>query len=100
MKTANYLNVQITNKEINDNVNFEGSDLRIYSLNTKKVGYGHFQLSLQVELDDEPMIFSEVTTDTLMIDNMTEDDDKVSDEAIKTAVLWVLNRTELEAEEF
>lgn len=96
MKTVNYLNVEITKKEIKENVNFECSELTIRSLSKKRLGDGHYELSLAMDIDGANIVSKEVTTDTHMIDNMTDDNDKIAEEAIKIAVLFVLKDVQLE----
>jgi hypothetical protein len=100
MNIVNYLNIEISETEIKENVNFECNELFIHSLNKRKVGAGHYELSLDLEIDGKHNYYKRVTTNMGIIDDMTEDDDMISDEAIKRAVFFVLNEIELENEEF
>lgn len=47
---------------------FENSSVWLWHITHKKTGYGHWQLILDLDIDDKKIILSYVTTDSHMID--------------------------------
>ena len=86
MKIVNYLDVKISKNDIKENLNIECKEFYIHSLSKKRVGAGHYEISLNVETEKNSFWINSITTDMMLIDEINDD----NDEAIKNAVLYVL----------
>lgn len=54
-------------------------------------GYGHRKLSILVD----GVVYTAVTTDMRMTDNLNDDDDQIVEEARKDAIKFVLSQNDL-----
>ena len=84
----------LTEEQVNDALPFTGRVVSIDHITYPKTGYGHWMLKLDIVVDGEAITLKKTTTDSVMIDNMTSDEDEVSDMAYADAVLFVLRRCE------
>ena len=84
----------LTEEQVNGALPFTGRQVSIDHIAYPKTGYGHWMLKLNIVVDGEAITLKKTTTDSVMIDNMTSDEDEVSDMAYADAILFVLRRCE------
>lgn len=84
----------LSEEQVNEVLPFTGRTVSIDHIQYPKTGYGHWQLVLDITVDGESIKLKKTTTDSVMIDNMSDDEDEVSDAAYADAILFVLRRCE------
>lgn len=67
INTPGYLN-ELNLQSIDEALPFEGKEVWIWSIENRMTGYGHWRLSLEIEINGDRHTLATTTTDSLMID--------------------------------
>jgi hypothetical protein len=82
----------LTESQVEETLLISGHDILINHITYPKTGYGHWKLKLNITLDGQSITLKKTTTDSVMIDAMSHENDEVSNEAYASAILYVLSK--------
>jgi hypothetical protein len=77
---------------------FDGRDVYIWNLEWKHNGRGHYLLTLQMEIDDEPCTLNAFTNDSKMYDDRLDEDGELNIDTLHKAIEYIITNCQHELE--
>lgn len=73
---------------------FSGATVWVWYISKQQTGYGHWRLTLEIEVNGSKHNLTHITTDSQMIDDWNSDDDDRRESGINEAIEYTLRNNE------